>query len=391
VLAEPDWTYPATSAPRLIRIVELDGSVTTRTVPRELGRLALSPDGHSFLYASGPRRPPSFLTSRLRRRDLDTGEDRAIIRETHPVAWGWDSEGRIVALTATATGKRTGHLERVPLSGFVVWRGEVGQLTSAPAQATSTAVDVTDFLAADARTAYFQGMTSRGRHLGSTRHSVWRLDFAGGRLEGRFTLETRRVQMFASQEGFDAPLLWAWSPWTARQSWDFLATGLPIAHYVGVTREFARGPVSNKVLERVGLVRLSDMQVTRSIIVTPAPARADWGDLVFDAAFSRYAGRFRRWPEKPGQDPGPAVVAQVDVATGDIELITSGPDEQARPLCYVGSSGALVYRASHGARVGVYLKEPGAAPRLLLYLGRVGFGGYFPEGEPTVLGMRYER
>ena len=385
VLADSSSGGEPTPRARTIWIVSLDGRVTKRTVPAQFydqRTFPLSPDGRALLYADGSLWPHQTAL-RLRELDLDTGKDRVVIAAA-PLVWGWDTTGRIVAVTANraaAPGFGTASLRDVTL-----WRGEAGHLETAALEPTAAPIDITSFIAADTGAAYFGGSTTLGLRGPSEQH-VWRYDFARRRLELTFSHEGMRWGLGSRPGDTGSELALGGIP----THQDALTSGLRMNRYTIVYVTTANGFGYQPMISGVDVLRLSDMRVVRSIAVTPTPTLGAPYYPLFNADFSRYliTVPIGREPQY-GARSEPRNVAQVEVAGRRVEPVSSPPSLLAVPLGYLGSSQAFVYRGVDGNRVAVFLKEPGAAPRVILRLGQVRGREALSDGS-VLLGVQYAK
>jgi hypothetical protein len=369
---------PATAT---VSVVALDGHVTTRTLQSVSAMgfddMALSPDGHLLLYPTRGHWGAPYPFSSLHELDLDTGRDSVVI-PTPPVAWGWDSQGRIVAITSQPR--------------WTVWRGQAGDLQSAPVQAHPSPVDVRGFLSADASSAYFGGDTVTGAGDGPSLLHIWRYDFATHALTRTVTSQTHGGLLGARPGQTYSELHAPGFSDGGTPSSDPVTGGLRRFHYVIEGRSFRGGFSIGTDLRLVDVLRPSDMRVLRSVVITPVPAFDPRGyPPVFDASLTSYVEGIAPPTAGPGgRDTGPARLAEVDIATNAVHMIDAPPSAFTQPLGYLGSSSAFVYRAVDRTRVGAYLKEPGKPSRLILALGRV-LSPAGPLDDPALLGVQYGR
>lgn len=374
-----------------VSIVGVDGRVIKRTAPgvSKMGyeELALSPDGRALLYPTRGGWSSRDPFSTLRELDLDTGRDVPVIASAPPVAWGWDAAGSIVAVTAT----RERSVMPSALTRVVVWRGPAGHLESATVEAGASPVDITGFITADARTAYFGGVTSQGPADSPSLLHVWRYDFASHALTAAVTSRSHGGFLGSrpgtSYDELSAP---AFSQ-GGTPSGDPVTGGLRRNHYDIVGRAYGGGFGIGTILRSVDVLRPPAMRALRSAVITPTPAfDPRHYPPVFDSAFSRYIEGIAPPTTPGGKDTGPARLAEVEIASGKVTFIDAPPSAFTDPLGYLGPSSAFVYRSVEASRVAVSLKEPGKPSRVILRLGPVASPAG-PLDRPVLLGIQYAR
>lgn len=363
VLAVP-YDYPP-SSPRTVWVVRLDGSVTTRTVDPAPGTpLALSPDGRILLHATGPGlygnkiQPPASL----RALDLKTGRDSVLLESPRLLSYGWDSTGRVVALTSTS---------RVAIRGVTVWHGSPTTLASASV-VTTLPPDASTLLASDGETAYFSGSTRLTNSMVSpTVDHLWRYDFA-----------TRHISLMLSTEQPGMPtnnlprsLLYPPYAGAPPYSWQVPSIGLAYSTFAPTIG----GPRPHQI----DLLSYSDLRPLRSIIPTPTEAPEYFPAPIFDSTFSHYLARTAG---DRGGMPLPSKIIEVDVATGRATLVDWPADPLARPIGYLGSTRSFLFMSRDPKGVAVALQEPGKKPRVLLRVR----GPYSTQVTwPGILGVQY--
>jgi YD repeat-containing protein len=305
-----------------------------------------------------------------------------------PYGWGWDSDGRIVVVTATDD-TSTIWQEIRPLRDVVVWRGKPGRLTSATVETTAAHIDIEGLIAADKDTAYFGGHSwPWGADMAAT---VWRFDFASHRLTkvgGVVSLGSEQWKAGRTSESLRFP-----SDTGPVLGGDVAKYGLPRETHVVVRKKYPDGYVTGTVLQKVDLLRLSDMRPMRSIVVTPAEGFEVSRRLVFNADFSRYLEAVTSSSPTANRSESSeretVRIVEVDPSTSRVRAAVSHEDTAVRPLGYVGRSGAFVYLGEDATGTALFLQEPGGKkPEVVLRLRDESL----PWGDDVrLLGVQYSR
>jgi hypothetical protein len=293
-------------------------------------------------------------------------------------------------------------------------RGAPGKMTS-EAVAPAPTYDITRFVAADTRSAWFIGET-RGLSFTPTTQHLLRCDYGSHKLVSLGTIAgsdagTPGVGQ-KNARFLDSPVS---APPSAEE---VLAFGLPVVRTEIHTNNDAGREYFN-ALRGVELHRLSDFHTERTIAVTSStspgnrvetnqwglalhgvpkgtagigpeglPLTGDWGMPVFDADYSHYL--------RSRAVTGGAELRAYDAASAVPTTLVAEPDPYVAPLGYVDSQGTALYVASDTKRLSVvrgaalFLHEPGKGPRLLARLPFVPTDR-FPVFHPMLLGIVYEK